>query len=121
MHQFFKISTLILFLGIFLIPKNFNAAPILKNSCCSQMSLESCGGESGKKEDPCHSKDKKESSKDCQDCHSCASVGFFADLQKDNFLEENILIKNSSQKISFYITPEFSDFASKIWQPPKII
>lgn len=121
MQQFFKIATLLLFLGVFIIPKNFNAEPILKDSCCSQLSTEKCGGESDKKDHPSHSKDQKDNSKDCHDCHSCASIGFFANLQNSNFSEDVILTKKSSQKISFYNAPEFSNFASKIWQPPKVV
>ena len=120
MQKFFKISALILLLGLFLIPKSISAAPILEDTCCSSSSKH-CDGESNKNEKPCHSEDKKEKSKDCHDCHSCASIGFFANIQHENNLEEDLMIFKSSQKISFYLTPEFSNYNSKIWQPPKII
>ena len=121
MQHFFKIASIVLFLGFFLMPKTYSAAPILEETCCTSTETDCCKTESDKKEKPCHSDNKKEGSKDCHDCHSCASIGFFANLQKENSVKEEVVIAKSSQKISFYLAPEFSDFDSKIWQPPKII
>jgi len=121
MQHFFKIASIVLFLGFFLMPKTYSAAPILEETCCTSTETDCCKTESDKKEKPCHSDNKKEGSKDCHDCHSCASIGFFANLQKENSVKEEVVIAKSSQKISFYLSPEFSDFDTKIWQPPKII
>lgn len=121
MQQFFKIATLVLFLGFFLLPKTYTAAPILEEICCTSSDTDCCKTETEKHEKPCHSDDKKDGSKDCHDCHSCASIGFFANLQKESFVKEDVVVLQSSEKISFYLTPEFSDFDSKIWQPPKLI
>lgn len=120
MQQFFKIAALVLFLGFFLLPKAYTAAPILEEICCTSTDTDCCKTESEKHENPCHSNDKKEGNKDCHDCHSCASIGFFANLQKENFMKEDVVFLQTSEKISFYLTPEFSDFDSTIWQPPKI-
>lgn len=121
MRQIFKIATLLVFLGFFLLPKTYDAAPILDDVCCTSQSTDCCAKNSDKEETPCHSKDKKEGSKDCHECHECVSVGFFANLQPRNIVEEDVAILQSSQKTSYYLTPEFSNFDSKIWQPPKII
>lgn len=103
------------------MPKNYNAAPILEDTCCNASSTQHCDGEYSKDEKPCHSDDKKKESKDCHDCHSCVSIGLFADLQKNSLKEESLEMLHFSKKISTYLTPEFLDFTSKIWQPPKII
>lgn len=113
--------SLFLFLGFFLLPKTYSAAPILEEICCTTSETDCCKTESEKHDNQCHSDDKKDGSKDCHDCHSCASIGFFANLQKESFVKEVVVMQQSSEKISFYLTPEFSDFDSKIWQPPKII
>lgn len=121
MQQFFKIACLVLFLGFFLLPKGYTAAPILEEICCTSSDTDCCRTESQRHENPCHSENEKNGNKNCNDCNSCASIGFFANLQKQNFVKEDIILVKSSQKISFYFTPEFSDFDAKIWQPPKII
>ena len=113
MKQFFKIASLFLLLGFILLPKNYSSAPILNDICCSSTSSDSCEKNSKKKEDPCHSHDKKESNKDCQDCNSCASIGFFLTIETEPILDERSVNIGSSQNTCTYLSPEFSDFASK--------
>ena len=121
MQKFFKISALILLLGLFLIPKSISAAPILEDTCCTSSDSNCCKKESTHKEKPCHSKDKKDGNKDCHDCHSCSSIGFFANILQENLVEKDFINFKSQQKTSFYLAPEFSNHTSKIWQPPKIV
>jgi hypothetical protein len=118
-----QIWVLVCCLGIFIVPKQYFLAQSSISSCCS-ISL-------GKKEKHCNQEHQK---KDCHkegknknhctgNCNNCDVCHFSIAVFRMPAMHElpSILVENPNKKEQFdYITPEFSDIFSKIWQPPKI-
>lgn len=105
-------------LGIFILPKQIISAQNAEMACdISSMKDDCCKDKSTQNH---HQKDKNDGCGD--DCYSCVTCHTFAVFSYPNLKEisENMgKIPVKKEKFT-YVTPDFSEVYSKIWQPPKI-
>ncbi len=117
-----KLHILIVFfcLGIFIVPKQNLFAQLLQQDCCSVSSSGDCCPSPENDSKPCHGGEKKSCGGDCTSCKSCSTTTVFASIAPDLKVTDNAVAAADSSKGFCYLSPELSDSAAKIWQPPKI-
>lgn len=105
-------------LGIFILPKQLITFQKSEMTCNISSSKNDCCKDT--QHNNHNNSEKKENCGD--DCYSCGTCHTFAVFSYP-FLKDNDqdLRKIPVTKEKFtYVTPDFSDVYSKIWQPPKI-
>lgn len=110
-----------MFLGFFLLPKDSYAVSSISEDTCCIVEKAQNGRDSCTPDKDCHSDGTEKGGRDCHNCHTCAFTSFIASAAVENTEAHSQLYFKSPPLLSFYLTPEFLDFTSKIWQPPKII
>lgn len=117
----FQAFIIILFLGLFLIPKDNFYAQAAKDNCCQKEQMSKCckkNHQSSKDNDH----NKKHSSCKMGCCNFCISTHTFikSPLLKEFKLE--ISFYNTHKNLQYqYSDPHISDCLREIWQPPKLI
>lgn len=107
-------------LGIFIMPKQNFFAQLMQQDCCSTSASGDCCPAPENDSKPCHGKEKKSCGGDCTSCKSCSTTTVFASIAPDIKVTDNSTAAGDSSKSFCYLSPEFTDRAAKIWQPPKI-
>lgn len=116
MKSWIRLFTLVLCLGIFILPKQVFASSAQTEQCCVKDDSQAC----------CKTeKHHKDSTKDdCQNqshcCNSCHSPNFsFFTKNHSEFSPTSGFLGTPFSNFK-YSTPYFSSLLKEIWQPPKI-
>ncbi len=107
-------------LGVFIIPKQNVFAQIFQQSCCTTAGSGDCCPTEQKDTKPCHGKEKKSCGADCTNCKSCTTTTAFTSGSSSLKVPCDPMVATGNLMDFCYLSPEFSDPAAKIWQPPKI-
>lgn len=114
-----KVFLLVFSLGIFLIPQNSYFEKDMDSCCSTEASLvHDCSNDQHEDSKKGNSNEENcgDHCKFCGTCHPFAALYFF---QSPEFTDDFPRMQHRKAKFT-YITPEFSNIYSKVWQPPKI-